>query len=232
LTTVHSTEKRGQVRILVTEDPQGDSDGVPDAIEDHAPFNNGGDGNGDAIADSQQSYVASFTTSQFTNTFRDRWVTLVASPGQNLLEVQGVPLPANSPPGVDFPVGFLSFEVVGLSEGEAATVTVYMHQQITQPTYYKYGLEPEDRPERLGMTQSLRIGTSSCSMALPALSLLTTMGTAWRTGLSCSSWTACAAIMTYGQTGLLPIQVDPAVSTRRQSSPASSSITTRCNPSY
>ncbi len=86
------------------------------------------------------------------STFRDSapdhgLVTLASPAGTNLFEAQatGNPSPGDTPPGVVFPFGFLSFQVTGRavdSSESPATTTVTLHlPAFVSPgfVYYKYG---------------------------------------------------------------------------------------------
>jgi hypothetical protein len=115
--------------------PDSDGDGSPDSVEDGAP--NGGDGNNDGIPDRDQNNVASLP-----NAVDSEYVTLASPDGTSLSDVHAVgnPSPGDAPPGVDFPVGFFEFTVVGIAPGGNATVTLLPGK--TVDTYYKYGPTP------------------------------------------------------------------------------------------
>jgi parallel beta-helix repeat protein len=119
-----------------------DVDGVPDGVENAAP--NNGDGNSDGIPDSQQDNVASLPNAE-----DGEYVTLVSPEGTQLADVIafGNPSPSDAPPGVDFPIGFLSFKVQGLAPGGSVDVTLFLPANETIASYYKYGPtrnNPED----------------------------------------------------------------------------------------
>ena len=114
-----------------------DGDGVDADVEDGAP--NGGDGNNDGILDSEQSNVTSLPN------FVDGGYVTLTSPeetGFDNVEAVANPSPADAPLGVEFPLGFFEFTVVGLSPGGATMVTLLSPEQVT--TYWKYGPTPDD----------------------------------------------------------------------------------------
>jgi hypothetical protein len=117
----------------------GDSDGVSDAVENGAP--NGGDGNGDGVLDSLQANVASLP-----NLVDGQYITLVSPAGTQLADVTTIdnPSPGDTPPDVDFPVGFVSFNVQGIAPGGATTATLLLPLGTTVETYYKYGPTPDN----------------------------------------------------------------------------------------
>ncbi len=114
-----------------------DNDGVNNSIEDMVPGLNGsstGDGNGDGILDSLQENVASLQGS--TNDY----VTFATDSGKRLANVIPEPEPTAPPTQVEFPYGHFSFDVMGLSVGEAFTVTLVLHGNQSAPTtFWKYG---------------------------------------------------------------------------------------------
>ncbi len=123
--------------VFVPELVDTDGDGVDADVEDGAP--NGGDGNNDGILDSEQSNVTSLPN------FVDGGYVTLTSPeetGFNSVEAVANPSPADAPLGVEFPLGFFEFTVVGLSPGGATMVTLLSAEQVT--TYWKYGPTPDD----------------------------------------------------------------------------------------
>ncbi len=116
-----------------------DTDGVSDALEDAGP--NGGDGNSDSIPDSQQSEVTSLP-----NSADQQYVTLVSATNTNMVAVAAIqnPSPANSPAGIQFPIGHLEFTVENVSVGNATTVTLILPDDTMVNTYYKYGRTVDD----------------------------------------------------------------------------------------
>ncbi len=79
--------------------PDDDKDGVEDSLEEAAP--NGGDGNHDGTADSEQAHGASLPSA-----VTGEYVSLVSVQGTSLVAVQTVenPSPMDTPPGVVFPL--------------------------------------------------------------------------------------------------------------------------------
>jgi hypothetical protein len=118
----------------------GDADGVPDAVEDGAP--NNGDGNNDGIPDSQQPNVASLP-----GTSGD-YLTIASPPGTELVDVaaSGNPSPDDTPPGAEFPAGFVTFAVHGLAPGAAVAVQIIVHvpPEAGINSYWKYGPTADD----------------------------------------------------------------------------------------
>jgi hypothetical protein len=114
--------------------PDDDLDGVANDIEDGAP--NGGDGNGDGIPDSAQADVASLP-----NAVDGRYVTLVAEPGTQLVGVSASSDPSSEdlPVGVEFPVGFVEFEVSGLAPGASTLVAMLLPPGVSASSYWKFG---------------------------------------------------------------------------------------------
>jgi len=116
-----------------------DQDGVSNDIEDGAP--NQGDGNGDGIPDSQQSNVTSLP-----NAVNGSYVTLAAPAGTTLIGVTatGNPSPNDAPQGVDFPIGFFDFTVSGVAIGGSVVVTLYLSPGVVVNTYCVHGPTPGD----------------------------------------------------------------------------------------
>ena len=115
-----------------------DEDGVSDEVEDGAP--NGGDGNNDGIPDRDQNNVASLPNAEDA-----RYVTLASPDETSLSDVRAVenPSPGDAPPGVDFPVGFFEFAVLGIAPGGNVAVALLLPPGETIDTYYKYGPTPD-----------------------------------------------------------------------------------------
>ncbi|HKQ48930.1 MAG TPA: putative metal-binding motif-containing protein [Phycisphaerae bacterium] len=120
------------------EPPTTDQDGVSEEMENGAP--NNGDGNNDGVPDSQQENVTSLPNAD------GNYVTIVAPAGSQLASVSAGsnPSPDDTPAGVEFPAGFLSYVINGFSAGAAAQVQVIVdlppEAQIN--TYWKFGPEP------------------------------------------------------------------------------------------
>ncbi|MEM7127843.1 MAG: LamG-like jellyroll fold domain-containing protein [Chloroflexota bacterium] len=112
-----------------------DADNVPDAIEEGAP--NNGDGNGDGTLDSQQANVTSLPAASGT---AGEYVTLAAPNGTELVNVSvSANAPATEPNGVTFPIGHLAFGVQNVAVGGAIQVTIFPADMSTINSYYKYG---------------------------------------------------------------------------------------------
>lgn len=111
-----------------------DADGVEANTEDAAP--NNGDGNGDGILDSNQSHVASLPSA-----VTGAYVTLETPSDVSLVAVsaEGNPSPSDTPTDALFPLGFLDYEITGLDDGAATTVTILLPEDTTVDTFYKYG---------------------------------------------------------------------------------------------
>ena len=109
-----------------------DTDGVNDDVEDGAP--NSGDGNSDGTRDSAQGDVASLPNSEnggyvtaevegVSINVLSLWgwgrASAAAAAGPQLASVQAIdnPAPYSVPYGIDFPIGFLSFEVHNVAPG-------------------------------------------------------------------------------------------------------------------
>ena len=116
-----------------------DSDGVGDLVEDGAP--NDGDGNGDGLPDKDQENVTSLK-----NAVDERYVTITSEEGTGLVDVNATtnPSPEDSPSEEEFPAGFFSFEVEGLEPGAATTVELVLPEDTIIITYWKYGPTPDD----------------------------------------------------------------------------------------
>jgi hypothetical protein len=127
------------IRVVEAGEGDTDADGVQNTIEDQAP--NGGDGNQDGIADRRQGHVASLP-----NAMDGRYVTLVAPEGTLLVRVEATshPSPGDAPQDFVFPLGFLAFEVQGLTPGGAVSVTLWLPEGITPETYYQFGPTPDN----------------------------------------------------------------------------------------
>ena len=117
-----------------------DVDGVRDREEDGAP--NGGDGNVDGTLDSQQVHVASLASP-----VNGLYVTLAGPPQTVLEDVRFVdnPSPGDAPSNVAFSMGFLEFQLSGLTPGDPAMVTVHLQTGVTANTYYRFGPTPENQ---------------------------------------------------------------------------------------
>ena len=116
-----------------------DTDGVDNSIEDAAP--NGGDGNNDGTADSEQAHVASLPSA-----VTGEYVSLISAQGTSLVSVKAVenPSPMDLPPGVVFPLGLFEFSVQGLAPGSATTVELLLPDGLAIDSYYKFGPTPSN----------------------------------------------------------------------------------------
>jgi len=118
-----------------------DQDGVDAAIEDAAP--NNGDGNSDGMQDSAQDYVTSLPNAD------GNYITIAAPAGTMLANVTAGdnPSPGNAPTGVEFPAGFLSFQVLNLPASGVVDVQITVHdlQDVTLDAYWKHGPEPDNQ---------------------------------------------------------------------------------------
>jgi hypothetical protein len=133
-----SYEASGKVKYATKD---GDKDGVADTEEQGPDGTNiNFDGNQDNTPDSQQSHVTSFHT--ITGTY----VTLASPEGTVLVNVKskGNPSPADAPPGVEFPFGFLEFTIHGVQAGGSTTVSLFLPEGMTVETFYKYGPTPDN----------------------------------------------------------------------------------------
>ncbi len=144
--TITATDDAGNtatctVEITVTsEGCDEDADGIDGTVEDGAP--NGGDGNNDGIPDSQQANVSSLPD------INGNYATIAAPDGTTLESVgaTGNPSPADAPAGVEFPAGFLDFNVTGVTPGGAVQVVITFNlpEGTTLDSYWKYGPTPDD----------------------------------------------------------------------------------------
>ncbi|QDV81438.1 Serine-aspartate repeat-containing protein D precursor [Stieleria magnilauensis] len=157
------TPTAGSTNVLtfaVTTNASTDSDGIPDSVEDGAPF--GGDGNNDGVPDRQQPHVASLPNAE-----DDTYVTIVAPEGTELVAVTAFddhPEPDKIPSDAKFPVGFISFELHGIEIGETVDVRLVLHNNSLISNYYKYGPTPDDTdPHYYRFTRTSKWGIQSLS---------------------------------------------------------------------
>ena len=82
-------------------------------------------------------------TSTVTDTNGDS-ITITSPNGTGLTGVvaQGNPSPNDTPAGAQFPIGFLSFHVTGVSAGGSTTVQITLPSGVNATTYWKYGPGP------------------------------------------------------------------------------------------
>ncbi len=123
---------------MVRSVPDADADGIGDEEENLGP--NGGDGNNDQIPDSQQANVTSLVSRA------GEYVTLESPAGTQLVDVKAIanPAPDTAPDEQSFPLGFLAFEVHGVTVGGSTTVTLHVPPGSDIQEYYKYGPLPSD----------------------------------------------------------------------------------------
>ena len=102
---------------------------------------NNGDGNRDGVLDGQQAHVTSLPSLK-----NGTYVTLAGpattSLGNVSIEVEPPVVPALN--GIAFPVGFLDYELTGLTPGGATTVTIYLEDGAGINTFYKFGPTPKE----------------------------------------------------------------------------------------
>ncbi len=118
----------------------GDDDGVDDTIEAQGP--NGGDGNQDGTPDSEQDNVTSLPN------MNGDYLTVVAPAGAQLVGVSSGdnPSPGDAPAGVEFPAGFINFQVNGLAPGGTVQVDIIAHVPAGTilNAHWKYGPTPDN----------------------------------------------------------------------------------------
>lgn len=115
-----------------------DDDGIDGDVEGAAP--NNGDGNGDGTPDSEQANVASLPSAT-----SGQYLSVESEPGSELTGVVSSATPPATPPtGIDFPAGFLDFQIRGGTGNEASTVTLHLEPGSTANAYYKYGPTPDN----------------------------------------------------------------------------------------
>jgi cyclophilin family peptidyl-prolyl cis-trans isomerase len=120
-----------------------DGDGVVDRSEDKSP--NGGDGNNDGTADSQQQSVASF------GTISGAFATVETQPGviMSNSHVMGMPFVTSTEPdafiqSLNFLENQFGTTLTGLAPGGAVTATITFTANIVPGTFYAYGPTPND----------------------------------------------------------------------------------------
>ena len=112
-----------------------DNDGRLNSAEDPVPGALGGfgDGNGDGIADSRQTNVASLATAVAGNPF----ATLEVGGGYTLTSVAAVPVPTGLPRNVKLPLGQLDFTIQNVTPGGTVEVAIYVDAAQKVNSYYK-----------------------------------------------------------------------------------------------
>ena len=148
----------GEVNGIITVSPggpaerQGDTDGVADNVEDAAP--NNGDGNDDAVADRNQSHVSSIT-----DAIRNEYIIVVSTvPSQTLRALQklaGLNILINDTTGrldgLNFPHGFVGFEVknVDVDPAGKATVRLMLPAGEKPVAFFNYGRTADNPTDHL-----------------------------------------------------------------------------------
>ncbi len=114
--------------VPATPAPLVDEDGVPAEIEAGAP--NGGDGNADGFADSEQAHVASLPSALDVdgNGAKDDYVTIAAPEGTSLANVRALRVPADNPPpdGATLPAGLFDYDLAVANPGDPADVELFL----------------------------------------------------------------------------------------------------------
>ena len=122
------------VTITVSED----CDGISDAVENLAAAN--GDGNGDGVFDRAQGHVASFRT------LSGEISTIVADVGVCVKNAhQPILTPNETMQNLDFPFGFIGFELREVREGATAPVTITFPEKKAS-AFYGFGRRNSDSP--------------------------------------------------------------------------------------
>jgi hypothetical protein len=129
-----------------------ENDGVDGEIEDGAP--NDGDGNGDGIPDSEQDNVASLP-----NADEGGYVTIAAPDNTQLVAVEAIATPMTLPVGVEeFPQDLFGFTIEGLEHGESVSITLYLYGQETElDGYWKY--HENSDPQWIDVSELATFGT-------------------------------------------------------------------------
>ncbi|WP_288380518.1 Ig-like domain-containing protein [uncultured Massilia sp.] len=112
-----------------------DNDGRPNSAEDPVPgaFGVTGDGNGDGIADSLQTNVASLATVVAGNPF----ATLEVGGNYTLTSVSAGPVPTGLPRNVKLPLGQLDFTINDVTPGGTVEVAIYVDAAQKVNSYFK-----------------------------------------------------------------------------------------------
>ncbi|MCH7653071.1 MAG: DUF11 domain-containing protein, partial [Chloroflexi bacterium] len=129
------------VTLNVIEPTDTDGDGVPDVIELDAP--NGGDSNGDGIPDVRQQNVSSLP-----DLVEGLFVTLESPEGTRQTGVSAIenPSPGDAPARVNFPIGFYSSTIEGLSRGGSTELVLTLDDpsRVSINKFYKFGPTPDN----------------------------------------------------------------------------------------
>ncbi|MCH9011110.1 MAG: hypothetical protein IIC21_10830, partial [Chloroflexi bacterium] len=129
------------VTLNVIEPTDTDGDGVPDVIELDAP--NDGDSNGDGIPDVRQQNVSSLP-----DLVEGLFVTLESPEGTRQTGVSAIenPSPGDAPARVNFPIGFYSSTIEGLSRGGSTELVLTLDDpsRVSINKFYKFGPTPDN----------------------------------------------------------------------------------------
>ena len=127
-------ESNNTVDIVTDVYTDADGDGIGDGVEAGAA--NGGDADVDGTPDLAQDNVTSLK-----NVVDQRYVTLKSPQGTVLSGVRALdnPSPGDRPAGVDFPVGFLEYDVTQVAPGSSVTVDLFLPEGTIVEGYWKYG---------------------------------------------------------------------------------------------
>jgi hypothetical protein len=119
-----------------------DLDGIDAAVEDAGP--NGGDGNNDAVPDSQQGNVATFTVLPGLVNDYVTVESMIAGQALNYVSaLDGSTLNLSSVLNdFNFQQGFFEIHVTGVTPGGAAEIRVTLPQGAAPNAYFMYGPEP------------------------------------------------------------------------------------------
>ena len=135
-----------------------DGDSVTDEMEDAAP--NEGDGNGDGEPDKNQYSVASFPSAEQP----DVYITVELDEGAACNQVASAEAAAapTDDPLYHYPVGLVSFSVDCITPGQTVEVAIYYHTDfdIENAVYRKFGIAPDapDKGERWYTFESVVFG--------------------------------------------------------------------------
>ncbi|MEJ2056018.1 MAG: hypothetical protein P8X42_19055, partial [Calditrichaceae bacterium] len=113
-----------------------DLDGIPDSAEQGPDGSNPAyDGDANGVPDYQQENASSFLTSDGEN-----YITLVCDDSLFLSNVSAGNNPSSldAPEGLDFPLGSISFTIMGLHPGDSASVQLILPAGAGIDSFYKY----------------------------------------------------------------------------------------------
>jgi parallel beta-helix repeat protein len=123
-----------QIFTITVNPPADDGDGIPTAVEDQVPGLNGGtgDGNGDGVPDSQQSFVGSLQTFDGSTL-----VTIENAAQLQQLGFSASAPPADAPADLSFPFGVFGFTVQGVPANGTVEMAIYVPTTPTVTGYFK-----------------------------------------------------------------------------------------------